>query len=146
MPFIQHNVDTNVKLLSGKTTVTPLVWGQTDLKEFMKGRAPFDYVVGSDLVYERELAGLLLGVLRGVVAPSTEVLYASDRRGRDGFLLFMQEVSRDFEVSDLTDDELHPSFQYRQIRVVRMRRRAAGDSGSAASAGASGSSAESKSA
>ena len=31
----------------------------------------------------------------------------------------------------LTDDELHPSYQYRQIRVVRMRRRAAGAAGAA---------------
>jgi len=145
MTFVQQNLDANAKLLKGKGTASTLIWGQTDLKEFMRDRPPFDLVLGSDLVYERELAELLLDTLVGVTGKDTLVMYSTDRRGRDGFLLFLGEVTKHFDVEEVKDEEQHPGFLFTQIRMIRLRKKALSTLSSSSAASPSDATSDSKS-
>jgi hypothetical protein len=103
-----------------------LSWGEgVELESFMNARhnRPFDVVLGSDLVYEPQLAALLLTTLLRVCGDNTIGLYASDRRGRNGLPLFLASMNRYFICEDIPTTQMDPQYSYDQIRLISFTRR-----------------------
>lgn len=161
LDFVRQNVDANAAVIAanassspsssssspsscGRVTVAELTWGETPVADFLARHCggPPSLIVGSDLVYERALASLLLSVLLELMpaGSDTRFVYSSDLRGRDGFAAFLREADVHFIIEDVTAPAaagegeegkererraltLHPDFTFNQVRIIRMTRR-----------------------
>lgn len=101
-------------------TVTELRW-ETGLSV-----GKFDYILGSDIVYEHSLHQPLLNTIEANSGPHTEVILSFEMRKPED-LDAVDELQRRGWVTHIVEQEtLRPEFRAIDIAVVRCRRRYAG--------------------
>nr|ACR35140.1 unknown [Zea mays] len=92
LPLLMRNVERNRSWISqsnpdsdsvGSITVAELDWGN---KEHIKAvEPPFDYIVGTDVVYSEHLLQPLMETITALSGPKTKILVASVPLSRDYF-------------------------------------------------------------
>ena len=104
MENIQHNISLNK--LSTNTEALRMDWNDTSTWP----KETVDYVIGSDLIYQKSLVPLLVGVIQKVIKPGGTFYYvapAAEDGPRDGlkeFINEMKEVSTNWNEVPATDD------------------------------------------
>lgn len=82
----------------------------SDHAEFVKEHGPFDFIVGSDLVYEPFLFDPLISTLNQISTSTTETILAYKRR-YDREKLFFKRVSEYFDSNKIDASLLPTDFQ-----------------------------------
>jgi predicted nicotinamide N-methyase len=84
---IEHNISLNT--LVG-TKALRMDWNDT--RTWPQDQV--DYIIGSDLVYQKSLVPLLAGVLLKLVRPGGTFFYVAPKSGRDGLNEFIKEMKK----------------------------------------------------
>ena len=82
---LKHNIDLN-KLQNSQAMC--MDW--SNKKSWPQDQV--DFVVGSDLIYQRSLVPLLVGVVLGLLKPGGTFLYVAPTTGRDGLEEFIDQM------------------------------------------------------
>jgi len=96
------------------------------VEEFLQKYGPFDYIIGSDLVYGHEFATfqLLISTLNILASSSTKILLAYKKRYEiESF--FFKEIQKYFELKQVPPSELTQEYQNidSPISIFQLNRR-----------------------
>merc|ERR1712187_890136 len=105
-----------------RPVVLPLEWGHMGQVEQVMLQGPFDYILGSDVVYNYNLHESFLKTLRSLLARNGQVVLAVPLRGEDDmqFLTCAQECGWDF--MELVERDLFAQGSASNVvRILRAR-------------------------
>ena len=101
--WLRANVDANRELLGERASVAQLLWGDAAHMEAVQAHAPFDLVVGSDVLYDPDQYPALLRTLAAFTTERTDVVLGFTRRhpGEARFLKSAQRAFREVTTRDM---------------------------------------------
>lgn len=135
LPNLERNIEANE--LAASATVAPLDW-RSEPSSWDDRIQPgqYDFIIGSDLVYDMTLVPHLIRVIGQLAGSDTKLLLAYERReGTDAFDDALK-ASRLGEVELVSFFDLHPEWSSPDIWVYEIQRVPAQSSAPAAAAGA----------
>ena len=101
--WLRANVDANRELLGDRASVAQLLWGDAAHMEAVQAHAPFDLVVGSDVLYDPDQYPALLRTLAAFTTERTDVVLGFTRRhpGEARFLKSARRAFREVTTRDM---------------------------------------------
>lgn len=128
LPHLRFNVDRNAAVLNrNKVHVQAVRWGHhEDIQGLQPIKAPFDVIVGSDLIYythssETPHSLLLLQTLRWLSGPRTLIfLSLSLHHNPEEVQHFLDMASTDFDVIIIAAQDLPQEYCVPDVLVVRL--------------------------
>ncbi|KAK9721274.1 Methyltransferase-like protein 21B [Basidiobolus ranarum] len=122
----QKNVELNVATLTTKPStllkedieVKTLTWGnEIQLNDLS---APYDVILGSEILYLHEFHKDLLKTLRLLSGPKTEIYMVYKQRGLGEEKFFLLAKRFSFLVEEIPQDKIDTEFQNQPYRVFKM--------------------------
>jgi len=120
--LLEQNAMNAVVSLDGSIHVEELTWGLPREDKPGDAPAPYDFVLGSDLVYHPSMLDAFISTIESVVLPGTTMWLAYDKRGRAGIPQFFQMMSESSTLvaTELSMEHQHPNFRYKYIGIVKI--------------------------
>lgn len=120
----KHNIELNAPTMTSKCEADTYLWGDMGHSLSQAPLAPFDVVIGADIVacpYAEAFEPLVTS-LKALSGPDTVILLAYKRRN-DSEKNFFGVFEREFDVFRIDDSELHADFQDSDIVIFTARRK-----------------------
>ena len=125
LSWLHANVDTNREVVGERAAVAQLLWGDEAHEAAVKqwdGGAPFDLVVGADLLYDPDQYPALLRTLAAFASPRTTAVLGFSRRhpGEARFLKSAERVFADVTTRDhIADGPAQQRWAVSTLRDLR---------------------------
>jgi hypothetical protein len=94
-----------------------LIRGQ-DVSKFSP---PFDIIIAAECIYFVELAPILCKTLKELSDLNTEIYVSYEKHNEEGVETFWREVTKLFNISQISYDELPQSYRSERITLLRMK-------------------------
>ncbi|CAL4967666.1 unnamed protein product [Urochloa decumbens] len=127
LPLLIRNVERNRSWISqsnsdsgsiGSITVAELDWGN---KEHIKAvEPPFDYIIGTDVVYSEHLLQPLLETITALSSPKTKILLGYEIRSTTVHEKMMEMWKSNFVVKTISKSKMDPKYQHPSIHLYMM--------------------------
>eukprot|EP01098_Paradermamoeba_levis_P012897 TRINITY_DN5746_c0_g1_i1.p1 TRINITY_DN5746_c0_g1~~TRINITY_DN5746_c0_g1_i1.p1 ORF type:complete len:209 (-),score=54.24 TRINITY_DN5746_c0_g1_i1:151-777(-) len=111
IPLLEQNANLNLSSdleLNKNFSVKELNWENDDVSHLSP---PFDYIVGSELIYKKELVKPLLGTIFRLCDERTQILLAVEIRCETTHNLFLEIASGLFDVNQVPSNRYHPDHR-----------------------------------
>ncbi|CAL0304059.1 unnamed protein product [Lupinus luteus] len=125
VPLLQRNVDRNVSRVMqnnpksfGSIKVSELLWG--DESHIKAVGPPFDYIIGTDVVYAEHLLEPLLQTILALSGPRTTIVLGSEIRSTSVHEKMLQMWKENFEVKTVSKSKMDETFQHPSIKLFIM--------------------------
>ncbi|KAK3155658.1 hypothetical protein QOZ80_2BG0206000 [Eleusine coracana subsp. coracana] len=127
LPLLMRNVERNKSWISqsnsdsgslGSMTVAELDWGN---KAHIKAVAPpFDYIIGTDVVYSEHLLQPLLETITALSGPKTKILLGYEIRSTTVHEKMMEMWKSNFIVKTISKSKMDAKYQHPSIHLYMM--------------------------
>nr|ACG46925.1 tumor-related protein [Zea mays] len=127
LPLLMRNVERNRSWISqsnpdsdsvGSITVAELDWGN---KEHIKAvEPPFDYIVGTDVVYSEHLLQPLMETITALSGPKTKILLGYEIRSTTVHEKMMEMWKSNFIVKTVSRSKMDVKYQHPSIHLYMM--------------------------
>ncbi|XP_051113284.1 uncharacterized protein LOC127239253 [Andrographis paniculata] len=127
LPLLKRNVERNISRIVqtchdsdsfGSIVVTELNWG--DMDQIKSCNPPFDYIIGTDVVYSEHLLDPLLQTILSLSGPRTTVLLGYELRSTNVHDRMLDLWKRNFEVKSIPKAKMHREYQHPTIQLFMM--------------------------
>ncbi|KAE9616706.1 putative lysine methyltransferase, S-adenosyl-L-methionine-dependent methyltransferase [Lupinus albus] len=125
VPLLQRNVDRNISRVMqnnpksfGSIKVSELLWG--DESHIKAVGPPFDYIIGTDVVYAEHLLEPLLQTILALSGPRTTIVLGSEIRSTSVHEKMLQMWKENFEVKTVSKSKMDATFQHPSIKLFIM--------------------------
>ncbi|XP_004506058.1 uncharacterized protein [Cicer arietinum] len=125
LPILQRNVDRNISRVMqknpesfGSIKVAELQWG--DESHVKAVGPPFDYIIGTDVVYVEHLLEPLLQTILGLSGPRTTILLGNEIRSTCVHEKMLQMWKKNFDVKTVSKSKMDETFQHPSIQLFIM--------------------------
>lgn len=127
LPLLMRNVDRNASRIMqadpgsdsfGSIEVAELNWGNID---HINGVGPpFDYIIGTDVVYAEHLLEPLLQTMLALSGPKTTILLGYEMRSTNVHEQMLRLWKRNFEVKNVPRAKMDSKYQHSSIQLFIM--------------------------
>ncbi|KAM0842068.1 hypothetical protein ACQ4PT_058601 [Festuca glaucescens] len=127
LPLLMRNVERNKSWIAqsnldsgsfGTVTVAELDWGN---KEHIRAvEPPFDYIIGTDVVYSEQLLQPLLETIIALSGPKTKVLLGHEIRSTTVHEQMMEMWKSNFNVKTISKSKMDAKYQHPSINLYMM--------------------------
>uniref|UniRef100_A0ACD5ZBD8 Uncharacterized protein n=1 Tax=Avena sativa TaxID=4498 RepID=A0ACD5ZBD8_AVESA len=131
LPLLMRNVERNKSWIAqsnpdsgsfGTVTVAELDWGN---KEHIRAvEPPFDYIIGTDVVYSEQLLQPLLETIIALSGPKTKVLLGHEIRSTTVHEQMMEMWKSNFNVKTISKSKMDAKYQHPSINLYMMELKA----------------------
>lgn len=127
LPLLMRNVERNISRIMqmnpdadsiGSMTAAELSWGNTD--HIMALDPPFDYIIGTDVVYAEHLLEPLLHTMLALSGPKTTILIGYEMRSTNVHEQMIQLWKKHFEVKVVPKSKMDIKYQHPSIQLYIM--------------------------
>ncbi|PIN09603.1 hypothetical protein CDL12_17811 [Handroanthus impetiginosus] len=127
LPLLIRNVERNTSRILqatpdsdsfGSIRVTELNWGDAD--HIRAAGPPFDYIIGTDVVYAEHLLEPLLQTILPLSGPRTTILLGYELRSTNVHDRMLDLWKRYFEVKSVPKAKMHSEYQHPSIQLFMM--------------------------
>lgn len=127
LPLLMRNVERNTSRILqmnsdsdsfGSIQVAELDWGNED--HIRAVGPPFDYIIGTDVVYAERLLEPLLQTITALSGPKTTILLGYEIRSTNVHEQMLQMWRRNFDVKIVPQSKMDPTFQHPSIQLFIM--------------------------
>ncbi|CAJ2654496.1 unnamed protein product [Trifolium pratense] len=125
LPLLQRNVDRNISRVMqknpesfGSIKVSELQWG--DESHIKAVCPPFDYIIGTDVVYVEHLLEPLLQTILALSGPRTTILLGYEIRSTSVHEKMLQMWKKNFDVKTVSKSKMDETFQHPNIQLFIM--------------------------
>ncbi|WJX50174.1 hypothetical protein P8452_36516 [Trifolium repens] len=125
LPLLQRNVDRNISRVMqknpesfGSIKVSELQWG--DESHIRAVCPPFDYIIGTDVVYVEHLLEPLLQTILALSGPRTTILLGYEIRSTSVHEKMLQMWKKNFDVKTVSKSKMDETFQHPNIQLFIM--------------------------
>ncbi|KAK9999422.1 hypothetical protein SO802_019025 [Lithocarpus litseifolius] len=127
LPLLMRNIERNTSRILqmnpgsdsfGSIQVAELDWGNDD--QIRAVGPPFDYIIGTDVVYAERLLEPLLQTITALSGPKTTILLGYEIRSTNVHEQMLQMWRRNFDVKIVPQSKMHPTFQHPSIQLFIM--------------------------
>lgn len=127
LPLLMRNVERNTSRILqmnpgsdsfGSVQVAELDWGNKD--HIMAVGPPFDYIIGTDVVYAEHLLDPLLQTISALSGPKTTLLLGYEIRSTSVHEQMLQMWRRNFNVKTVPQSKMDETFQHPSIQIFIM--------------------------
>ncbi|XP_054811580.1 uncharacterized protein LOC129312850 isoform X2 [Prosopis cineraria] len=125
LPILQRNVERNISRvmqknpdLFGSVKVSELQWGDRD--HIRAVDPPFDYIIGTDVVYVEHLLEPLLQTVAALSGPRTTILLGYEIRSTIVHEQMLQMWKKTFDVKTVPKSKMDETFQHPSIQLFIM--------------------------
>ncbi|KAL9171295.1 hypothetical protein ABFS82_04G199600 [Erythranthe guttata] len=135
LPLLMRNVDRNTSRILqiapgsdsfGSMKVAELNWGNAD--HIRAVEPPFDYIIGTDVVYAEHLLEPLLQTILALSGPRTTIALGYELRSTNVHDQMLDLWKRNFEVKSVPKSKMHSEYQHPSIQLFMMRPKPSSDS------------------
>ncbi|KAK9663989.1 hypothetical protein RND81_14G011600 [Saponaria officinalis] len=133
VPLLQRNVDRNTSMIMqantnvdsfGSMKVAELDWGNKD--HIQAVNPPFDYVIGTDVVYAEHLLDPLLETICALSGPRTTVVLGYEIRSTSVHDKMLHMWKSNFDVKTIPRTKMDPKYQHESIQLYLMGAKSSG--------------------
>ncbi|KAL9241226.1 hypothetical protein vseg_015359 [Gypsophila vaccaria] len=133
VPLLQRNVDRNTSIILqantnvdsfGSMKVAELDWGNKD--HIQAVNPPFDYVIGTDVVYAEHLLDPLLETIRALSGPRTTIVLGYEIRSTSVHDKMLHMWKGNFDVKTIPRTKMDPKYQHESIQLYIMGAKSSG--------------------
>ncbi|AQK55429.1 uncharacterized protein LOC100280961 [Zea mays] len=127
LPLLMRNVERNRSWISqsnsdtdtiGSITVAELDWGN---KEHIKAvEPPFDYIIGTDVIYSEHLLQPLMETITALSGPKTKILLGYEIRSATVHEKMMEMWKSNFIVKTVSKSKMDVKYQHPNIHLYMM--------------------------
>ncbi|KAG4985520.1 hypothetical protein AAZX31_12G076100 [Glycine max] len=125
LPLLQRNVERNISRITqknpesfGSIKVAELQWG--DESHIKAVGPPFDYIIGTDVVYVEHLLEPLLQTILALSGPRTTIMLGYEIRSTSVHEKMLQKWKRNFDVKTVAKSKMDETFQHPSIQLFIM--------------------------
>ncbi|KAI9071860.1 hypothetical protein K1719_037882 [Acacia pycnantha] len=125
LPILKRNVERNISRVMqtnpdsfGSIKVSELQWGDRD--HIMAVDPPFDYIIGTDVVYVEHLLEPLLQTIVDLSGPRTTILLGCEIRSTIVHEQMLQMWKKTFDVKTVPKSKMDETFQHPSIQLFIM--------------------------
>lgn len=125
LPLLQRNVDRNISRvmqknpeLFGSIKVSELQWG--DESHIKAVGPPFDYIIGTDVVYVEHLLEPLLQTILALSGPRTTTMLGYEIRSTSVHEKMLQMWKKNFDMKTVSKSKMDETFQHPSIELFIM--------------------------
>lgn len=127
LPLLKRNIERNISRISqpnpdsdsfGSIRVAELNWGDAD--HVRACNPPFDYIIGTDVVYADHLLEPLLQTILSLSGSRTTVLLGYELRSTDVHDQMLKLWRRNFEFKSIPKSKMHREYQHPSIQLFMM--------------------------
>ncbi|KAK4440695.1 protein N-lysine methyltransferase METTL21A [Sesamum alatum] len=127
LPLLMRNVERNTSRILqtasdsdsfGSIQVAELNWGDED--HIRAVEPPFDYIIGTDVVYAEHLLEPLLQTILSLSGPRTTILLGYELRSTNVHDRMLDLWKRNFEVKSVPKAKMHSEYQHPSIQLYMM--------------------------
>lgn len=125
LPLLQRNVERNISRIMqknpesfGSIKVSELQWG--DESHIKAVGPPFDYIIGTDVVYVEHLLEPLLQTVLALSGPRTTILLGYEIRSTCVHEKMLQMWKQNFDVKTVSKSKMDETFQHPSIQLFIM--------------------------
>ncbi|KAK9940031.1 hypothetical protein M0R45_016708 [Rubus argutus] len=128
LPLLMRNVERNTSRITqmnsgsesfGSVQVAELNWGNED--HIRAVDPPFDYIIGTDVVYKEDLLEPLLQTIFALSGPKTAILLGYEIRSTSVHEQMLEMWKRNFEVKLVPNSKMDGTYQHPSIQLFIMR-------------------------
>ncbi|KAH7296633.1 hypothetical protein KP509_26G031500 [Ceratopteris richardii] len=131
LPLLMRNVERNMARAKhspsqnpylgslGTIEVMELNWGDEDQIKALK--PPFDYIIGSDIVYKEQLLDPLVSTLIGLAGPKSTIILANEYRSSTVHEKMLQLWKENFHMKIIPRSKMDPVYQHECIQLFVLR-------------------------
>ncbi|KAI3450617.1 hypothetical protein Pfo_007282 [Paulownia fortunei] len=127
LPLLMRNVERNTSRILqmtpgsdsfGSIQVAELNWGDAD--HIRAVDPPFDFIIGTDVVYAEHLLEPLLQTILSLTGPRTTILLGYELRSTNVHDRMLDLWKRNFEVKSVPKAKMHNEYQHPSIQLFMM--------------------------
>ncbi|KAM1447677.1 hypothetical protein COP1_006530 [Malus domestica] len=125
LPLLMRNVERNTSRITqmnsdsfGSIQAAELSWGNDDHVRAVE--PPFDYIIGTDVVYKENLLEPLLQTIHALSGPKTTILMGYEIRSTSVHEQMLQMWKRNFEVKTVPNSKMDSTYQHPDIQLYIM--------------------------
>ncbi|XP_047180602.1 protein N-lysine methyltransferase METTL21A [Vigna umbellata] len=125
LPLLERNVERNISRVMqknpesfGSVKVAELQWG--DESHIKAVGPPFDYIIGTDVVYVEHLLEPLLQTILALSGPRTTIMLGYEIRSTSVHEKMLQMWKRNFDVKTVSKSKMDETFQHPSIQLFIM--------------------------
>ncbi|XP_027909151.1 protein N-lysine methyltransferase METTL21A isoform X1 [Vigna unguiculata] len=125
LPLLERNVERNISRVMqknpetfGSIKVAELQWG--DESHIKAVGPPFDYIIGTDVVYVDHLLEPLLQTILALSGPRTTIVLGYEIRSTSVHEKMLQMWKRNFDVKTVSKSKMDETFQHPSIQLFIM--------------------------
>ncbi|RAL46062.1 unnamed protein product [Cuscuta campestris] len=135
LPLLMRNAERNTSRVMqsipdsdsfGSITVAELNWG--DENQIKAVEPPFDFIIGTDVVYTEHLLEPLLQTILALSGPKTTILLGYEIRSTNVHEKMLEMWKRNFEVKTVPKSKMDSDYQHPSIQLFIMRLKPTGGS------------------
>ncbi|KAL6195828.1 hypothetical protein ACLB2K_031446 [Fragaria x ananassa] len=128
LPLLMRNVERNTSRITqknsasesfGSVQVAELSWGNED--HIRAVDPPFNYIIGTDIVYKEDLLEPLLQTIFALSGPKTAILLGYEIRSTSVHEQMVEMWKRHFEVKLVPNSKMDSTYQHPSIQLFIMR-------------------------
>ncbi|KAJ0020564.1 hypothetical protein Pint_32072 [Pistacia integerrima] len=133
LPLLKRNIERNTSRISqmnpgsdsfGSIQVAELDWGNDD--HIRAVTPPFDYIIGTDVVYAEHLLEPLLQTIFALSGPKTTILLGYEIRSTSVHEQMLNMWKSNFDVKVVPKTKMHSEYQHPSIQLYIMGVKSAG--------------------
>ncbi|KAF8039480.1 hypothetical protein BT93_B1876 [Corymbia citriodora subsp. variegata] len=125
LPLLRRNVERNTSRILqmnpdsfGSIQVAELDWG--NMEHIKAVHPPFDFIIGTDVVYAEHLLEPLLETIYALSGPRTCILLGYEMRSTSVHEQMMQMWKRSFVLKPIPKSKMHGKYQHPSIQLFMM--------------------------
>ncbi|MED6220610.1 hypothetical protein PIB30_046372 [Stylosanthes scabra] len=125
LPLLQRNVERNISRvmqknpeLFGSIKVSELQWG--DESHIKAVEPPFDYIIGTDVVYVEHLLEPLLQTILALSGPRTTIVLGHEIRSTCVHEKMLEMWKQNFDVKNVPKSKMDETYQHPSIQLFIM--------------------------
>lgn len=127
LPLLMRNAERNISRILqtipdpdsfGSIRVEELNWGNED--HIRAVEPPFDYIIGTDVVYAEHLLEPLLQTILSLSGTRTTIMLGYELRSTNVHDLMLDLWKRNFEVKSVPKAKMHSEYQHPSIQLYMM--------------------------
>ncbi|CAB4313231.1 unnamed protein product [Prunus armeniaca] len=125
LPLLMRNVERNTSRITqmnsdsfGSIEAAELSWGDRD--HIRAVGPPFDYIIGTDVVYKENLLEPLLQTIFALSGPKTTILIGYEIRSTSVHEQMLQMWKRNFDVKTVPNSKMDSTYQHPDIQLYIM--------------------------
>ncbi|KAI4373554.1 hypothetical protein MLD38_011670 [Melastoma candidum] len=128
LPLLMRNVERNTSRVLqtdpavaesfGSIQVAELDWGNE--KHIEAADPPFDYIIGTDVVYAEHLLEPLLNTIRALAGPKTIILLGYEIRSTNVHEQMLEMWRNNFNLKTVPRHKMHSEYQHNSIHLYIM--------------------------